>query len=79
MVLTATIENVPLIGVPACMLHYGATLLNLVLPRILAEEKIGSKELVMFEHGGRCRDCPQCSHPHDPFGKGIYTRRTKWL
>jgi hypothetical protein len=70
MFLAATIGEVPLLGVPACALHHRATVLDLVLPRILAGEKIGKKQLATFGHGGLCRDCPQCVHPHCPFGKG---------
>ncbi len=71
MFLTATIGKVPLLGVPACGLHHRITVLDLVLPRILAGEKIGRKELALFGHGGLCRDCPVCVHPHCPFGKGV--------
>jgi len=33
-------------------------------------EKISKKELAFLGHGGLCRDCPECSFPHCPFGKG---------
>lgn len=70
MFLVAYIGNVPLIGVPACGLHHQVTVLDLVLPRILAGEHIGRKELAFLGHGGLCKDCPECSYPHCPFGKG---------
>ena len=41
-----------------------------ILPRILAGERIGKKQLATLGHGGLCRDCPECSYPHCPFGKG---------
>jgi hypothetical protein len=71
MFLTAYIGDIPLLGVPACGLHHRVTVLDLVLPRILAGERIGRKELAFFGHGGLCKDCPQCAYPHCPFGKGI--------
>jgi molybdenum cofactor synthesis domain-containing protein len=71
MFLTAYIGDVPLLGIPACGLHHRITVLDLVLPRILAGEKIGKKELAFIGHGGLCQNCPQCSYPHCPFGKGI--------
>jgi molybdenum cofactor synthesis domain-containing protein len=71
MFLTATIDGIPLLGVPACGLHHRITVLDLILPRILAGERIGKKELAFLGHGGLCRDCPACSYPHCPFGKGI--------
>lgn len=70
MFLAAYIGDIPLLGVPACGLHHRITVLDLVLPRILAGERIGKKELAFMGHGGLCQDCPDCTHPHCPFGKG---------
>jgi len=71
MFLVAYIGQVPVLGVPACALHHPVTVLELVLPRILAGEHIGKVELALLGHGGLCRDCPECSYPHCPFGKGV--------
>jgi molybdenum cofactor synthesis domain-containing protein len=70
MFLVAYLGETPLLGVPACGLYHKITVLDLVLPRILAGEKIGKKELAFLGHGGLCRDCTQCAYPHCPFGKG---------
>jgi molybdenum cofactor synthesis domain-containing protein len=70
MFLVAYVEEVPILGVPACGLHHRTTVLDLVLPRILAGEKIGKKELAFLGHGGLCQDCPECTYPHCAFGKG---------
>lgn len=70
MFLVAYLGEVPLLGVPACALHHPVTVLDLVLPRILAGERLGKKDLALLGHGGLCRDCPRCSYPHCPFGKG---------
>jgi len=69
MFLAAYIGDVPLLGVPACGLHHRITVLDLVLPRILTGEKIAKAQLAFLGHGGLCRDCPECSYPHCPFGK----------
>ncbi len=69
MFLVAYLGNVPLLGVPGCGLHHQITVLDLVLPRILAGEKIGKKELAFLGHGGLCLDCPMCHFPTCPFGK----------
>jgi molybdopterin biosynthesis enzyme len=69
MFLVAYVGNVPLLGVPACGLFHRITVLDLVLPRILAGEKIGKAELAFLGHGGLCKDCEECSYPHCPFGK----------
>ena len=71
MFLVAYIEDIPLLGIPACGLYHRITVLDLVLPRILAGEHIGKPELAFLGHGGLCKDCEECSYPHCPFGKGI--------
>jgi hypothetical protein len=70
MFLVAYLDEVPLLGVPACGLYHRITVLDLVLPRILAGEKIGKAELAFLGHGGLCQDCPECTYPHCSFGKG---------
>ena len=69
MFLVAYLGETPLLGVPACGLFHRITVLDLVLPRILAGERMGKTELAFLGHGGLCRDCPECIYPHCPFGK----------
>lgn len=45
MFVTATVQGIPLLGIPACGLHHRITVLDLILPRVLAGETIGKKEL----------------------------------
>jgi len=70
MFLTAYIDDIPLLGVPACGLHHRVTVLDLVLPRILSGERVGKNELAFLGLGGLCKDCPDCTYPHCHFGKG---------
>jgi molybdenum cofactor synthesis domain-containing protein len=70
MFLVAYLGDLPLLGVPACGLHHRVTVLDLVLPRILAGERIGKKDLAFLGHGGLCQDCPQCTYPRCAFGCG---------
>jgi hypothetical protein len=71
MFLVAYVGDIPLLGVPACGLHHRITVLDLILPRILAGEHIGKKELAFLGYGGLCRDCPDCIFPNCSFGKGL--------
>ena len=71
MFLVAYVGDVPLLGVPACGLFHRITVLDLVLPRILAGEKIGKAQLAFLGHGGLCKDCEECVYPHCPFGKTV--------
>ena len=71
MFLVAYFDDVPLLGVPGCGLHHRITALDLVLPRVLAGEHIGNRELANLGHGGLCRDCTECNYPRCSFGKGM--------
>ena len=62
-------QDVPIIGVPACGIYHKVTVLDLILPRILAGERIGRKELAELGHGGLCLNCRECRFPVCPFGK----------
>lgn len=69
MFMVAYIKDVPVLGIPACGLFHETTVLDLVLPRILAGERVGRKEIARMGHGGLCLHCEQCRHPVCPFGK----------
>lgn len=71
MFLVGYINDIPLLGVPACGLHHRITVVDLILPRIMAGEHINKKELAFLGHGGLCMDCKECTFPHCPFGKGV--------
>jgi hypothetical protein len=67
--LTAYLDDVPILGIPACGMYAKTTVLDVVLPRVLAGEKIGRRELSELGHGGLCRKCDPCHYPVCPFGK----------
>lgn len=63
-------EDIPVMGLPGCVMYAGATVFDLVLPRIMAGEKLNKKDLVKLGHGGLCTGCKPCVYPHCSFGKG---------
>jgi len=63
-------EDVPIIGVPACAMYADTTILDLLLPRVLAGEIITASDIIRLGHGGLCRSCDKCIYPTCPFGKG---------
>jgi len=69
MFLVSYIGQVPVLGIPACGMYFKTTVLDLVLPRILAGERIGRKEIASLGHGGLCLSCKKCHYPVCPFGK----------
>jgi molybdenum cofactor synthesis domain-containing protein len=66
---TRNSERIPILGIPACGMYHKITILDLVLPRVLAGEKIGRRELADLGHGGLCLNCKECRYPVCPFGK----------
>lgn len=60
---------IPLVGLPACALAHKATVFDLILPRLLAGERIGRRELAELGHGGLCLRCERCDFPRCPLGK----------
>ena len=60
---------IPVLGIPACGMYAKTTVFDLVLPRILAGETIGRRELSELGHGGLCMKCEECRYPICPFGK----------
>ena len=62
-------KTIPILGIPACGMYHKTTIFDLILPRVLAGEIIGRKELAELGHGGLCLNCKKCSYPVCPFGK----------
>ena len=62
-------SRIPVLGIPACGMYHKITVFDLILPRILAGEHIGRKELAELGHGGLCLNCTECRYPVCPFGK----------
>ncbi len=69
MFLYARIGHIPVLGLPACILYYRATVLDLILPRVLAGEAISRQDFAAMAHGGLCLNCAECRYPNCPFGK----------
>jgi hypothetical protein len=69
MVLIAYMGEIPFVGIPACGMYANITVFDLILPRILAGERIGRKEIAELGHGGLCLKCKECRYPICPFGK----------
>ena len=71
MFLLAYKGNIPIMGLPGCVMYAGATVFDLVLPRVMAGEMLSKKDLAMLGHGGLCTGCLPCTYPHCGFGKGV--------
>lgn len=69
MFLLAYYNDTPILGVPSCAMYSKRTVLDLVLPRILADERLTMEDIAEYGHGGLCLDCKVCTFPHCSFGK----------
>lgn len=62
---------IPIIGLPGCVMYAKRTIFDLILPRIMADEKITKDDLSKLGLGGLCLNCDVCNYPNCGFGKGI--------
>ncbi|MDD4767227.1 MAG: molybdopterin-binding protein [Desulfotomaculaceae bacterium] len=69
MFMMAYLGHVPVCGLPGCVMFNSVTILDLILPRIFAGERVSRPEIVALGHGGLCGECPECHYPACSFGK----------
>ncbi len=69
MFMLAYIGEVPVLGLPACVMYHRASVFDLVVPRILAGDTLTRADIVALGHGGLCALCPECRYPICGFGK----------
>ena len=62
-------KSIPIIGVPGCAMYHHRTILDLVLPRLFADDEITKEDLDRLGEGGLCLNCESCSFPNCGFGK----------
>ncbi len=61
--------GVTIMGLPGCVMYAKRTIFDLVLPRVMADDKITAEELAALGEGGLCLNCPNCTFPNCGFGK----------
>lgn len=71
MLLVAYKDGKTILGLPGCVMYARRTVFDLVLPRVLADEKLTFEDIAAYGHGGLCLDCEVCHFPHCSFGKGV--------
>ena len=62
--------DVPIVGLPGCVMYSRRTIFDIVLPRLLAKDLITSDELALLGEGGLCLNCPVCTFPNCGLSKG---------
>lgn len=71
MFMLAYLGEIPVLGLPGCVMYHRISIFDLVLPRILAGEVMTREDFIRLAHGGICVHCEPCRHPDCGFGKSV--------
>jgi molybdenum cofactor synthesis domain-containing protein len=69
MFMIAYLNNIPILGLPGCVMYSTTSIFDLIFPRILAGETIHKNEIIDLGYGGLCLNCKSCRFPDCGFGK----------
>lgn len=69
MFLLAHVGDVPVLGLPGCVMYHKASIFDLIVPRLLAGVDVSAADIAALGHGGYCAGCGECRYPLCPFGK----------
>ncbi|TJX15403.1 molybdopterin-binding protein [Tissierella creatinini] len=69
MLLMAYLDEVPVFGLPGCVMFSARTAFDLLLPRVMAGETIVRRDISRLGYGGQCLKCTVCTFPNCHFGK----------
>lgn len=62
-------NQIPVMGLPGCVMYASRTIFDLVLPRIMVGEILSKADFDRLGQGGLCLDCEICTFPNCGFGK----------
>ena len=62
-------QRIPVMGLPGCVMYAKRTIFDLVLPRVVAGEKLCAEDFSVLGEGGLCLNCEVCTFPNCGFGK----------
>ncbi len=69
MFMLSYIGDVPVVGLPGCVMYSRTSIFDLIVPRLLAGERITKQDINGLAHGGLCLNCKTCTFPVCGFGK----------
>jgi len=64
------IDEIAVVGIPACGMYSKITVLDIIYPRLAAGLKVTKEDIIALANGGLCRKCEACTFPVCSFGKG---------
>ena len=59
----------PVMGLPGCVMYAGATIFDIMLPRVAAGVELTRRDFTTLGEGGLCLGCESCTFPNCGFGK----------
>ncbi|MCL1915182.1 MAG: molybdopterin-binding protein [Desulfovibrionaceae bacterium] len=62
-------RKIPILGLPGCVMYQKASIFDLILPRLLAGQRLTRRDFTSLAHGGLCNECPECVFPDCSFGR----------
>lgn len=69
MFLLSYLGNIPVMGLPGCVMFSKRTIFDLILPRVLSGERLNIRDIMLYGNGGLCQSCEVCHYPNCTFGK----------
>ena len=69
MFLLGYFDEMPIMGLPGCVMYAKATIFDMVLPRVAAGVRMTKKDFVEMGEGGLCLGCDNCHFPNCGYGK----------
>ena len=70
MAMVAYLQDIPVLGLPGCVMYHRTTVFDLLLPMVLCGERITRQDIVLLGMGGLCLECEVCTYPACGFGSG---------
>ncbi len=71
MFLISYLDNIPILGLPGCVMYMKTTVFDVILPYILTDTPVTKEIIASLGYGGYCLNCDICYYPNCQFGKGI--------
>lgn len=62
-------DGTAICGLPGCVMYAGATVFDLLLPRLAAGVPVTRGDVIALGEGGLCLGCKPCCYPLCPFGR----------
>ena len=63
-------NDIPIMGLPGCVMYNRASIFDLITPRLLAGQRLTRRDFTRLGHGGYCEQCGDCHYPNCTFGRG---------